>query len=193
LSDAYSEKSAKSGKDKWGDLFDEDTSKEDEKGLNEDDYITTDEDEDENKAEAEAAEARKRRSDCIVDVSSSSEPKEGVKGPGSASKPEGHSSGALLSEDNTQSSSSESKEAPHQALSAEEIAEELHASRIAKGRAVYERALAAREIAKGSEAAPRIDEDWASLSATFDRAAGAPGAHQRIISDEFNKGSHWEK
>ncbi len=89
-----------------GRFLDEDTSKEDEKGLNEDDYITTDEDEDEKKAEAESAEARKRRSDPIVDVRSSSEPKEGVKGPGSASKPEGHPSGLLLlSEDNAQSSS----------------------------------------------------------------------------------------
>ncbi len=60
----YSEKSAKSGKDKWGDLLDEDTSKEVKKDLNEDDYITTDESEDENEAEAEAAE------DSIVNVSS---------------------------------------------------------------------------------------------------------------------------
>jgi hypothetical protein len=41
----YSEKSAKSSQDKWGDLLEEDTSKEDAKGLNEDDWVTTDEDE----------------------------------------------------------------------------------------------------------------------------------------------------
>ncbi len=82
----YSEKSAKSGEDKWGDLLDEDTSKEDAKGRNEEDWVTTDEDEDENEAKAEAAEARKRRSDFIVDVRSASELKEGVKDPGSASK-----------------------------------------------------------------------------------------------------------
>jgi hypothetical protein len=99
----YSEKSAKSGEDKWGDLPDEETSKEDAKGLNEDDWVTTDEDEDENEAEAEAAKARKRRSDSIVDVRSSSEHKEGVKGPGSASKAENM-------EDETQGSSSEPKE-----------------------------------------------------------------------------------
>jgi hypothetical protein len=115
----YSEKSAKSGQDKWGDLVDEDTSKEDEKGLKEDDGVTTDEDEDENKAWAEAAKARDKRRDSIVDVSSASEPKESVKGPGSASKSEDHLSGSLLSENNAQSSSSESKEVP-QALSAEE-------------------------------------------------------------------------
>jgi hypothetical protein len=39
----YSEKSAMSGEDKWEDLPDEDTSKEDAKGLslNEDDWVTT--------------------------------------------------------------------------------------------------------------------------------------------------------
>ncbi len=57
----YSEKSAKRGQDKWGDLVDEDTSKDDDVGLEEDDGITTDEDEDKNEAWAEAAEARKRR------------------------------------------------------------------------------------------------------------------------------------
>jgi hypothetical protein len=154
-----------------GDLVDEDTSKEDKKCLKEDDGVTTDEDEDENKAWVEAAEARKRRSDSIVDVSSASEPKEGDKGPGSASKSEDHPSGSLLSENNAQSSSSESIEVP-QALSAEEIEKELHASRIASGRAVHERLLAAREIAKGSEAASRIDED-------------ASGAYQRLIDEEF--------
>ena len=58
------------------------------KGLNEDDWVTTDEDEDEKAAESEAAEARKRRRDSIVDVRSASELKEGGKGPGSASKAE---------------------------------------------------------------------------------------------------------
>jgi hypothetical protein len=55
---------------KWGDLLEEDTSKEDAKGLNEDDWVTTDEDEDESAAEVEAAEARKRRSNSIIDVRS---------------------------------------------------------------------------------------------------------------------------
>jgi hypothetical protein len=57
----YSEKSAKSGKDKWGDLLDEDTSKEYAKGLNEDNWVTTDEDEDESAAEVEAAKARNKK------------------------------------------------------------------------------------------------------------------------------------
>jgi hypothetical protein len=162
--------SAKSGEDKWGDLLDEDTSKEDTQGLNEDDWVTNDEDEDENEAEAEAAKARKRRNDSIVDVHSSSELKEGVKGPGSASKAENM-------EDETQGSSSEpkeiakgseasseSKETP-QALSAKEIAEELHRERMAQGEAAHNR-LREKAIADGS---------WASLSATFDRAAKAPG------------------
>jgi hypothetical protein len=156
----YSEKSAKSGKDKWGDLLDEDTSKEDAKGLNEDDWVTTEEDEDENEAEAEAAKARKRRSDSIVDVHSSSEHKEGVKGPGSASK-------ADNLEDGTQGSSSEPKEITKgsearseskdtpRALSAEETAEELHREKIARGKATHER-LRDKAIADGS---------WASLSA----------------------------
>jgi hypothetical protein len=175
----YSEKSAKSGKDKWGDLLDEDTSKEDAKGLNEDDWVTTDEDEDESAAEVEAAEARKRRNDSIIDVRSASEQKEGAKGPGSASKAENM-------EDETQGSSSEPKEIAKgseanrelkespQALSAEEIADELHASKIARGRAVVEKFREDKEraIADGS---------WASLSATFDRAAKAPGAYQRIF------------
>ncbi len=173
----YSEKSSKSGKDKWGDLLDEDTSKEDAKGLNEDDWVATDEDEDENEAEAVAAEARKRRSDSIVDVRSASELKEGVKGPGSASKAENM-------EDETQGSSSEpkeiakgseaspeSKEAP-QALSAEEIKEKLHRERMAQGEEAHNR-LRDKSIADGS---------WASLSATFDRAANAPGAYQRIFN-----------
>jgi hypothetical protein len=50
--------------------------------------MTTDEDEDEKEAWAEAARARNRRSDSIIDVSSAFEPKEGDKGPGSASKTE---------------------------------------------------------------------------------------------------------
>jgi hypothetical protein len=154
----YSEKSAKSGEDKWGDLLDEHASKEDTKGLNEEDWVTTDEDEDENEAKAEAAEARKRRSDSIVDVRSASELKEGVKGPGSASK-------ADNMEDETQGSSSEpkeiakgseasseSKEAP-QVLSAEEIKEKLHRERMAQCEAAHNR-LRGKAIANGS---------WASL------------------------------
>jgi hypothetical protein len=79
-----------------------------------------------------------------VDVHSSSEHKEGAKGPGSASK-------ADNMEDETQGSSSapkeiakgseassESKETPP-TLSAEEIAEELHRERIARGKATHER------------------------------------------------------
>jgi hypothetical protein len=182
----YSEKSAKSGKDKWGDLNEEDTSKEDAKGLNEDDWVTTDEDEDESAAEAEAAEARKRRSDSIIDVRSASEQKEDAKGPGSASIAENV-------EDETQGSSSEpkeiakgseasseSKEAP-QALSTEGIAGELHLKSIARGKAIAETFRAEREIAKGSVTASRIDENWASLGATFDHAAKAPGAYQCIF------------
>ncbi len=175
----YSEKSAKGGQDNWGDRSDEDDSKENKKGFNEDDYITTDESENENEAEAEAAEARKRKSDSIVDVSSASELKEGVEGPGSASKAEDM-------EDETQSSSSEpkeivkgseaspeSKEAP-QALSAEEIEEKLHGEKIARDREVHER-LRDKSTANG---------DWASLSAIFDRAANAPGAYQRIFNND---------
>jgi hypothetical protein len=169
-----SEKSAKSGKDNWGDLLDEDDSKEYEKGLDEDDGVTTDEDEDENKAWAEAAKARKRRSDSIVDVSSASEPKEGDKGPGSASKSEDHLSGLLLSENNAQSSSLESIEVPQAPHSLEEIEKERHANSIARGRAVHERFLAAREIAKGSEAASRTNED--SL-----------GAYQRTFNNVFGE------
>jgi hypothetical protein len=156
----HSEKSAKSGKDKWGDLHEEDTSKEDAKGLNEDDGITTDESEDENEAEAEAAEARKRRSDSIVDVRSSSELKEGVKGPGSATKPE-----------DQQSSSSELKEAT-QALSAEEIDEELHANRMARGKAIVEKFRADKEITKGSAR----NMNW-----------NAPEAYERYFRNTFGE------
>jgi hypothetical protein len=73
------------------------------------------------------------------------------------------------------------KEAP-QALSAKGIADELHANRIARGKAIVKKFRAQKEIAKGSGAAPRIDENWASLSATFDRAANAPGAYQRTFN-----------
>ncbi len=175
----YSKKSDKGGQDNWGDRSDEDDLKEDKKFFNEDDYVTTDESEDENGVEAEAAEARKRRSDSIVNVSSASVPKEGVKGPGCASEAEDM-------EDETQGSSSEpkeivkgseasseSKEAP-QALSAEEIEENLHRERIARGREVHER-LRAKSIS---------NDDWASLSATFDRAANAPGAYQRTFNND---------
>jgi hypothetical protein len=172
-----------------GDLPDEGTSKEDAKGLNEDDWVTTDEDEDENEAEAEAAKARKRRSDSIVNVHSSSEQKEGVKGPGSASKAE-------ILEDESQDSSSEpkeiakgseasseSKETP-QALSAKEIADETHRERMTRGGEVFERSKA-KLIESGEWASGRAkfneSADWASLSATFDRAAKAPGAYQRIF------------
>jgi hypothetical protein len=150
----YSEKSAKSGEDKWGDLSDEDTSKEDAKGLNEDDWVTTEEDEDENEAEAEAAKARKRRSDSIVNIHSVTELEEGAKGPGSASKAESM-------EDETQGSSSEPKEIAKgseassesretpQVPSAEEIAEELHRERMAQGEAAHNR-LRDKAIADGS-------------------------------------------
>jgi hypothetical protein len=204
----YSEKSAKSGEDKWGDLLDEDTSKEDAKGLNEDDWATTDEDEDENEAEAEAAEARKRRNNSIVDVRSASELKEGAKGSGSASKPEGNPFVLLSSENNSQSSSSEPKGAP-QALSSEEIGNDD--AYIAAVKAIIENRRAEKEIAKGSEtqtpSAKEIAEEihrekmargeevfergrakliangeWASLSTTFDRAANAPGAYPRIFN-----------
>ncbi len=152
-------------------------SREDAKGLNEDDWVTTDEDENENEVEAEAAKARKRRSDSIVDVHSSSEHKEGVRGPGSASK-------ANNMEDETQGPSSEPKEIAKgseasselketpQGLSAEEIAEETHRERMTQGEAAHDR-LRDKAIADGS---------WASLSATFDRAAKAPGAYQRIFN-----------
>jgi hypothetical protein len=129
---------------------------------------------------------REKRSDPIVDVRSASELKEGVKGAGSASKPEDHLSGSLSSETYVQSSSSESKETP-QALSAEEIAEEFHVDRIARGKVIVENFRKEKEIAKGSGAAPKIGEDWASLSATFDRTVSAPGAYQRIVSDEFKE------
>ncbi len=171
FSSIYSEKRAKSGQDKWGDLVDEDTSKEDDKGLEEDDGVTTDEDEDENKSWADAAEARKRRIESIVDVRSASEPKEGDKGPGSASNLRTtFLIGSLLSETNAQSSSSESKEV-HQALSAERTQKRLRKKvHQARGRAVHERPLAAREIAKGSGAASRTNED-------------APGAYQRTFNN----------
>jgi hypothetical protein len=105
---------------------------------------------------------------------SASEPKEGAKGPSSASKSEDHLSGLLLSENNAQSSSSESKEVP-QAPSSEEIEKERHAKSIARGIAIHEKLLAAKEIAKGSEAASRTDEDT------------PPGAYQRKFNDVFGE------
>jgi hypothetical protein len=147
------------------------------KGLNEDDWVTTDEDEDENEAEAEAVEARKGRSDSIVDVRSASELKEGVKGPGSASKAENMEDGTQGSSSEPKEiakgseASSESKEAP-QTLSSEEIEEKLHKEKMARGEETHNR-LRAKAIANG---------DWASLSATFDRAANAPGAYQRTFN-----------
>jgi hypothetical protein len=126
-----------------------------------------------------------------VDVHSSSEQKKGVKGPGSASKAESL-------EDETQGSSSEpkeiakgseasseSKETP-QALSAEEIAEELHSrERMDRGWEAFEKGKAklieSGEWASGRAKFNESGADWASLSATFDRAAKAPGAYQRIF------------
>jgi hypothetical protein len=84
------------------------------------------------------------KGETIVDVNSASEPKEGDKGPGSASKSEDHLSGSLLSENNSQSSSSESKEAG-QSPSSEEIEKELHANRIARGKAIVGKFRAERE------------------------------------------------
>jgi hypothetical protein len=94
-------------------------------------------------------------------------------------------------EDETQSSSSEPKEIPKgseaspeskketpQVLSAGEIAEELHRERIARGKATHER-LRDKAIADGS---------WASLSETFNRAANAPGAYQRIFNNDHEDG-----
>jgi hypothetical protein len=37
-----------------------------------------------------------------------------------------------------------------------------------------------KEIAKGSRDTAKDNEDWSSLSATFDRAPNKPGAHQSI-------------
>ncbi len=188
----YSEKSAKGGKDKWRDLHDEDTSKEDAKGLSEDDWVTTDEDEDESPAEAEAAAARKKRNDSIVDVHSSSEHKEGAKGPGSASK-------ADNMEDETQGSSSEPKEiAKGSKASSEskETAKELHEEKMNRGAEGFEKhkakLVASGEWASGRAKFDESDHDWASLSATFNRAAKAPGSYQRIFDgapDEVTRGS----
>jgi hypothetical protein len=161
----YSEKIAKSGKDKWGDLLEEDTSKEDDKGLNEDDWVTTDEDEDESTAEAEAAEARKRRNDSIVDVGSASEQKEGAKGPSSASKAENLEDETQVSSSEPKEiakgskASSESKETPL-TLSAEEIAEELHREKMDRGAEGFARAKA-KLIASG---------EWASGRAKFNES-----------------------
>jgi hypothetical protein len=87
---------------------------------------------------------------------------------GSSSEPKEIAKGSQVS--------SESKEAS-QALPAEEIEEKLHRERMARGEEVFERSRA-KLIANG---------DWASLSATFDRAASAPGAYQRIVSDKLKE------
>ncbi len=53
---------------------------------------------------------------------------------------------------------------------------------IARGKAIQER-IAAREIlAKTQSSSSNTDEDWNSLSATFDRAANKPGAFQGITN-----------
>jgi hypothetical protein len=53
---------------------------------------------------------------------------------------------------------------------------------VARGKAIQER-IAAREIAaKTQSSSSNTDEDWTSLSATFDRAAKKPGAFQGIAN-----------
>jgi hypothetical protein len=93
-------------------------------------------------------------------------------------------------EDETQGSSSEPKEiakgseaSPEskgttQTPSAKETAERIHRERMARGEEVFERGRA-KLIASG---------EWASLRATFDRAANAPGAYQRIFNNDHEDG-----
>ncbi len=53
---------------------------------------------------------------------------------------------------------------------------------IAKGKAIQERIAAREKAAKTQASSSNTDEDWTSLSATFDRAAGKPGAFQGIVN-----------
>jgi hypothetical protein len=53
---------------------------------------------------------------------------------------------------------------------------------IAKGKAIQERIAAREKAAKTQASSSNIDEDWTSLSATFDRAASKPGAFQGIVN-----------
>jgi hypothetical protein len=53
---------------------------------------------------------------------------------------------------------------------------------IAKGKAIQERIAAREKAAKTQASSSDTDEDWTSLSATFDRAAGKPGAFQGIVN-----------
>jgi hypothetical protein len=80
--------------------------------------------------------------------------------------------------------SSESKETPP-TLSAEKIAEELHREKMDRGVEGFAKAkaklIASGEWASGLAKFNESDHDWASLGATFDRAAKVPGSYQRIF------------
>jgi hypothetical protein len=53
---------------------------------------------------------------------------------------------------------------------------------IARGKAIQERIAARNNAAKTQSSSSNTDEDWTSLSATFDRAASKPGAFQGIVN-----------
>jgi hypothetical protein len=53
---------------------------------------------------------------------------------------------------------------------------------IAKGKAIQERIAAREKAAKTQASSSNTDEDWTSLSATFDRATSKPGAFQGIVN-----------
>ncbi len=53
---------------------------------------------------------------------------------------------------------------------------------IARGKAIQERIAARGNAARTQSSFSNTDEDWTSLSATFDRAASKPGAFQGIVN-----------
>ncbi len=53
---------------------------------------------------------------------------------------------------------------------------------IAKGKAIQERIAAREKAAKTQASSSNTDEDWTSLSATFDRATSKPSAFQGIVN-----------
>ncbi len=60
--------------------------------------------------------------------------------------------------------------------------EDAYLECIAKGKAIQERIAAREKAAKIQASSSNTDEDWTSLSATFDRTANKPGAFQGIVN-----------
>ncbi len=60
--------------------------------------------------------------------------------------------------------------------------EDAYLQCIAKGKAIQERIAAREKAAKTQASSSNTDEDWTSLSATFDRAASKPGTFQGIVN-----------